>query len=430
MSTDNHFVDKLFREKLEGFEQTPPATAMEGLFHEMDRRSKTRRLTQYRNYAAIAASIALIAFAGWYASDYSSRNAREVILTAQQQVKEQVATPNQGADSPALPQAAAKAEPLAMVSSHAANTHASKRLPAAKQASESPAPTTQIAETVPAGSGQEHPSAAAGTDKTIKMSGNEKENKSGNKSHNYFADLNNFRNENKDNNRGNWSVKLEVSPMFSSQSQSGSKATGAFGGGMLASFKLNDKVTISSGVRFSQMNQSSKTDYTLSQTSGIIYLQPVEKSANLSSDVSLYLPSTSSIVYSNGMRTNQSNIFVSELSQQFKYLEIPFQATYKLFEEKVSVGLTGGISTNILVGNAAAITENGIKLSQGSTSNLRNVLYSGSAGLEFGYGLGKRMTLTVEPRVKQYLHSISSNDQVNFKPIQFGVFTGITYSFD
>lgn len=205
----------------------------------------------------------------------------------------------------------------------------------------------------------------------------------------------------------------------------------------MASFQVNERVKISSGIRFSQMKQGTYTNYTLSKTSGITYLQPVEKAANISGEVSLYLPSVSSIVYSKGMNaraatynTSTTNYFESDVSQEFKYLEVPIQATYTLINQKqLSVGITGGLSTNFLIGNMASITQNGIKLSQGNTDNLRNVLYSSSAGIELGYNLGKNLILTVEPRVKQYLHSISSNDLIIYRPLQLGVFTGITYSF-
>jgi len=198
---------------------------------------------------------------------------------------------------------------------------------------------------------------------------------------------------------------------------------------MVASYKISDKLSISSGIRFSQMKQGSHSIYALNNTSGIIYLQPVEKSGNLTRDISLSLPATSSIVYSNGMSTTVNNLFVSDIAQEFKYLEIPIQATYKLIDKRISLGLTGGISTNFLVGNFASVTENGILLSSGNTDNIRNVLYSGSAGIEVGYDLGNKLRLTIEPRVKQFMHSVSSNDLLNIKPMQMGIFTGLAYSF-
>ena len=224
---------------------------------------------------------------------------------------------------------------------------------------------------------------------------------------------------------------------LTSAANSASKSMSTISGGMIASYQLNKRISISTGVRYSQMKQGTHSAYTLNAKSGITYLEPVEKSGNISRDVSLYLPSVSSVVYSNGMKTASNglqaaaaNVFESDISQDFKYIEIPVQATYKLIDSKLSIGVTGGISTNILIGNIASITENGIRLSKGNTDNMRDVIYSGSAGVEFGYGLAKNLVLTVEPRLKQYMHSVSSNDMVNFKPLQMGIFTGLTFSFE
>ena len=251
----------------------------------------------------------------------------------------------------------------------------------------------------------------------------------------YFADAGiNRPSSSKKSGTGNWCITAELSPMVSSQNLSGTttdtKQVNTVRGGMIASYQSSKLVKFSSGIRISQMKQDTHSSYTMSQTLGVAYLQPVEKAANISGDVSFYVPSVSSVVYSNYMTTNPADNFSSDISQEFKYLEVPVQATCKIIDTKMSVGVTGGLSTNFLVGNSATITQNGINLSNGSTGNLRNVLYSGSAGVELGYGLGKNLVLTVEPRVKQYLNSVSKNDQVNYRPLQMGVFTGLTFSFN
>jgi hypothetical protein len=120
----------------------------------------------------------------------------------------------------------------------------------------------------------------------------------------------------------------------------------------------------------------------------------------------------------------------NDLKQDIKYIEIPIQATYKLIDKKIAVGLTGGISTNILVGNKAILSENGENISTGETSNMRNVVYSGSVGFEVGYEISNRITLTVEPRLKHFVNSISTNKSVNYKPSQMAIVTGLTYSFN
>jgi hypothetical protein len=119
-----------------------------------------------------------------------------------------------------------------------------------------------------------------------------------------------------------------------------------------------------------------------------------------------------------------------ELKQDIGFIEIPVQATYKLIDKKIAVGLTGGISTNILVGNKASLSENGATTGTGETANMRNVVYSGAVGLEVGYVITNRITLTVEPRFKHFINSLSSNKSVNYKPSQLGIVTGLTYSFN
>jgi hypothetical protein len=250
----------------------------------------------------------------------------------------------------------------------------------------------------------------------------------------YFADAGIIKQTpSKESGKGNWGITAEISPSVASENVSGATANttqqSSMSGGMLASYQVSKRIKVSSGIRFTQMKQDTHTSYTLSKTSGITYLQPVDKAANLAGDVSLYLPAVSSIVYSNGMKTNSTDNFTSDIAQELKYLEVPVQATYKIIDTKLSVGVTGGLSTNFLVVNHAIITQNGINLSNGSTGNIRDVLYSSSAGVEVGYGLANNLILTIEPRLKQYLNSVSSNDQVNYKPTQFGIFTGLTFSF-
>ena len=102
----------------------------------------------------------------------------------------------------------------------------------------------------------------------------------------YFADAGFKPNSGKESGKGGWGLKAEISPMFATQMQSGAasnaKAGTSISGGMLASYRMNDKITLSSGIRLTQMKQGSHSDYTMAKTSGITYLQPVQKDANLS----------------------------------------------------------------------------------------------------------------------------------------------------
>lgn len=436
---ENHPIDQLFKGKLGNFEQNPPVGLMDKINQEVIFRGKVRRMDQIKAIVSIAAALVLIIMAGWYTTDVNHFSENKAPLLIHQNTSP--VQPNLEKE-PLVQQKSENQLPVHQQKSiqFAVNQHTkqSKTVPVRRYPASNPSVTVGSDVLANQSAGKESTTSDQSTKGSTKKSLKEKTEPNTfqkKKEPLYFTDSRFTPTTTaKGSGKGNWGIKAEISPMFSAQKQVGvssnTKPANTVSGGMIAFYKLNDRITISSGVRFSQMKQGTHSDYTMSKTSGITYLQSAQKDANISSDVSLYLPAASSIVYSSGMQTASSNVFASDLSQDFKYLEIPIQASYKLIDKMFSVGLTGGISTNFLIGNIASITENGIKLSRGNTDNLRNVLYSGSAGIELGYELNKNMVLTVEPRIKQYLHSVSSNDLVNFKPLQLGIFTGITYYFN
>ncbi|MEI6275436.1 MAG: hypothetical protein WCP08_05575 [Prolixibacteraceae bacterium] len=454
MTTENHHIDQLFREKLGILEKNPPVGLLDQINQKMAHRGKVRRMNQVKTVIGIAAAVTLILMAGWLTMDQNQiaknqmpaqkieQNNSPAEVKTEQVVIDLKTTANQVAIGQQSNQKGAaittgqparsvrnNAEPKQkMVTPTASDEH---NLLASQATTSETGTSVQTTENQAGNVSIEEKTTAKEKSKTENVSnGFPKKN-----TPLYFADAGiknptpSGRSE-----KGNWGIKAELSPSVYSQNVSGATASttqqSTLSGGMIASYQVNKRLKVSSGIRLAQMKQDTHTSYTLSQTSGITYLLPVEKAANLAGDVSLYLPAVSSIVYSNGMKTNSTSIFSSDISQDFKYLEVPVQATYKIIDTKLSLGVTGGLSTNFLVGNYATITQNGINLSKGNTDNLRNILYAGSAGLELGYDLGKNLVLTIEPRVKQYLNSVSSNDQVSYRPMQMGIFTGLTFSFN
>lgn len=453
MTTENNHIDQLFKEKLGNLEKTPPVGLMSGINDRIIAARKVRQLNHVKTIIGIAAAMVLILMAGWFTLDrnqiadnqatkqtqedipadrMTQEKASSTVQPSENQLANNQSQPITPAASPATKKSGTKtARKVSGLKTSAPSVNKAKQdknnpaaLASADQPKEGPKDKQAKSEAVPSSLKKE----AGPFQKTNPT-------QSGNKQYYSAYNTGNPPEKKTGNSLKQWSLKAEIAQTFTTMqhfasSSPESKSINTVGGGMIASVRLSRKVTLSSGIRFTQMKQGTHTSYTLNNTAGIIYLQPIEKKGNITRDVSLYLPAVSSIVYSNGMKTNPENVFISDLSQEFQYLEVPIQANYRLFENKFSVGVTGGISTNFLIGNKATITENGIKLSSGDTNNLRDVIYAGSAGIELGYDLGKRMILTVEPRVKQYLHSVSSNDLVNVKPLQLGIFTGISYTFE
>lgn len=436
MNRENHHIDQLFKETLGNLEMTPPVSLLSRINEEMISQRKVRRINQFKTVIGIAAALVLALMAGWFSLDQKQVN--NGALTQQIQQPKETVNPiqeqvNVVTKSSPVQLAANLKIPSSSTSSRTSGTHSSIK---SDRKSVVPPTNTQLAsaETIKE---QQKVGKEESSSSSVKKDPSPDWLKNQPKTQQYYEG--NARQANAVKKAASsislWSIKAEISETFTAMlsgtatAGTDSKSLNTVGGGMMASLKVSDKVTISSGIRFSQMKQGSHSAYSLAQTSGITYLQPIEKSGNLTRDVSVYLPPVSSIVYSNGMATNASNVFVSDISQQFKYLEIPIQATYKLIDRKLTVGVTGGISSNFLIGNTASVIENGITLSHGNTDNIRNVLYSGSAGLEFGYDLGNKLMLTVEPRIKQFVNSVSVNNMVNIKPMQLGIFTGIAYNF-
>ncbi|HEY5510895.1 MAG TPA: hypothetical protein VIK10_07690 [Prolixibacteraceae bacterium] len=422
MNRGNNPIDQLFKEKLGNLEENPPVSLLSRINEDMISQRKVRRINQVKTIMGIAAALVLALMAGWFTFDQ-----KQVKQNSEASTSFTKASPDQLA-----------VNQKNVNSSIAVKSNKSKGSVKSANKSVSPAKDAQFAslEKVNEQQAAEKPKEESAANQAKKEpSADWLKNQPKNQQY-YSGNNEQASSARKTSSTINlWSIKAEISQTFTAMLSGTStpgtdtKSLNTVGTGMMASYKVSGRVTISSGIRFSQMKQGSHSAYSLNQTAGIIYLQPVEKSGNLTRDVSVYLPSVSSIVYSNGMAINGSNVFVSDISQELKYLEIPIQATYKLIDKKFTVGVTGGLSSNFLIGNTASIVENGITLSHGNTDNIRNVLYSGSAGVEFGYDLGNKLILTVEPRIKQFMHSVSVNEMVNIRPMQLGIFTGIAYTF-
>ena len=258
------------------------------------------------------------------------------------------------------------------------------------------------------------------------------------------------------NNFDRWMLKAEFAPMFNNQSSSSNStrvsdalannggfvnqpqetsSENTFSGGMVAGYKVSRRFVVKSGVVYNTIRQTTRNVDFMAANPLYNVAGNATIAATPAGQVSLTKTSsnTGSKAFLNAdSQTSMATKYTApnELKQDIGFIEIPVQATYKLVDNKFNVGLTGGISTNILVGNKAVLSENGVPLSNGETSNMRNVVYSGAVGIEVGYEISNHLTLTVEPRLKHFINSLSTSKAIDYKPSQIGVVTGLTYSFN
>jgi hypothetical protein len=211
-------------------------------------------------------------------------------------------------------------------------------------------------------------------------------------------------------NERKWNLKIQGGPVFTGgiKDASGLRThpENTFSGGITVGYAVTKKLSVESGMIFNQIKQRNEI---VDQAYSNPIITPSGKvSAN---------------------EWSNSNAIKPVLKQELSYISVPVLAHYKIVDKKIKMGVTGGINIDLLAGNKAEVNDSQLAVHT-ETSDIRDVAYSGEVGLELGYEIGKRITLTVEPRIKQYINSLSSNSAVNFKPFQVGLITGLSYSFN
>jgi hypothetical protein len=110
------------------------------------------------------------------------------------------------------------------------------------------------------------------------------------------------------------------------------------------------------------------------------------------------------------------------------YIEVPFEASYKILSKKFGIDLIGGMSTLFLNDNDVFLKTPGFTMKIGEANNLNKVHFSTNIGLGLKYSFLKRFDARVEPLFKYQINTYSSGAG-DFKPYVFGVYSGISYHF-
>ena len=113
--------------------------------------------------------------------------------------------------------------------------------------------------------------------------------------------------------------------------------------------------------------------------------------------------------------------------QNFDYLEVPLVLKYKIVDRKFDFSISGGVITNILVGNEVKFHQDGTDTKIGKTENIRQVNYIGSVGLGLDYPVGTELAISIEPRFRYYMNAIDRSSKLDVHPYSFGLFAGISY---
>jgi hypothetical protein len=117
------------------------------------------------------------------------------------------------------------------------------------------------------------------------------------------------------------------------------------------------------------------------------------------------------------------------IRQHLDYLEVPLNLRYTVVDRDFKVQLVGGLSTNLLVNNYVTMETADGPQEIGYLSNIRNVNYSGNAGIGLSWSFLEHLSLSLEPRFRYFLNSVNDATLPATRPYTFGLYTGLNYLF-
>jgi len=456
-------TDNLFREKLDGFSEQPPSHVWDAVKGKLAAQQRKKRFV-YAGWITAAAVIVLAFLAGWYFNNYkeikipdlaeqnpiqpkinehkktapNDKNLSAEFVPEKQLNTENINTENANRDNNLL-QTAKLESPI--VDDRNVTESTSQRL------------NMNLLKRIDALILNAHPKLflAEKSVQKVEYSLNESDK---------FLIAENSKSLNTKN-KG-WKMGMHLSPGYSSHTAAHTEnyaqnmnftaddGNGNVGGGFSVQYKTTKKLSVESGVYFVQNGQKSvnsidlfaanqnadfalglagetrfdnavnlsKGNLVMNSTAGVIEMAAAPKGTEIISELDAFNPEFSNSLVSDG-----------QFSQVFEFIEIPLFLRYKVVDSKFGIELVGGINAGIVVGNNAYIDNSYGLQNIGKTQDISTVNLSGTVGVGMNYGLGKHISVAVEPRLNYYFYSINSNPEVDFRPYRIGVFTGLYYEF-
>ena len=254
--------------------------------------------------------------------------------------------------------------------------------------------------------------------------------------------------------RNRWEVKGQVAPVYSyrtiSSVPSGIRRSDfndaespllAYSGGISVAYMLSGRLSIQTGLIYSQMGQSINNVTPVTNMYAAV-------SSNNSYTKNFVRTSTGSVTVASNMKSEVNTTYASyfnaesqpsvsnsasspkyRLIERIDYLELPLIVRYKVIDRKLNLYMLSGMSANVLVGNNVFVDNGSELVKSGSTLMARPVNYSGTVGFGLGYHINKNLLFSLEPSFKYFLQSYTTSSQIDSNPYALGLFSGIVYRF-
>ncbi|MEN8204067.1 MAG: hypothetical protein ABFS28_15825 [Bacteroidota bacterium] len=254
-----------------------------------------------------------------------------------------------------------------------------------------------------------------------------------------------------------WMVGAVMSPLYSFRDAEGQAMAGgqeyesgliSYAGGINVSYRGNSRLAIESGIHFSKMGLAIGAPGIQVFNKSYDYA-PMRYTSNSPELIAITnsvgnIVAESGDVIVNGYKLNAefgeaaiSNADVGDfaqvaeqgIEQHLDYLELPFNLRYTVVDRTFELQVVGGMSTNFLVNNTVTMETSSGPTEIGYLTNIRNVNYSGNAGIGMIYHIHQKFSLQLEPRFRYFLNSVNDASLPNTRPYAFGIYTGINYTF-
>ena len=257
---------------------------------------------------------------------------------------------------------------------------------------------------------------------------------------------------------GNWSVGVDFSPVYSYRHiENGYNSDyynnvesplTSYSGGINIQYKTKDRLSVRVGVYYTSIGQSlgylsiySNQAYNLAPDEYKDRFYQYYELDNSLGAIAINTPYV--FVDERGTRVNdlsnkKSYFDVSDpifqdinaqIQQEFQYIEVPIMVRFKFIDRKIDFNLSGGVSTNFLIGNYVYLVKGGVREVAGFTKDVNDISYSASLGLGIEYPIFNHIKLSLEPSMKYFISKVTTNPNVASHPYSFGLFTGIRYTF-
>jgi hypothetical protein len=193
--------------------------------------------------------------------------------------------------------------------------------------------------------------------------------------------------------------------------------------GLLFGYKLNNKLSIRTGVSFYKLKQSAnniKLNYVMGGDAVNPEFIPSDDFTWI--DYKYPFGTNSGLIIDNLGENYQAII---NIDRELSYLQIPLEIGYNLFDKKFGLSVFGGGSLLLLTKNEVfAHNENG-RMYLGKWNAAAKTSFTGNLGLGLHYNLSPSLQLNAEPMFNYYFNSYKDS-----KPYSFNIRLGLQYNFD